>query len=223
MSAVVKTADAGKTVRDAGAEMAKSARDASNPDTQPAAQPVRKVVEATSRAEIRKNAEAAGQNLQNAAQELRGTMERSDEPARDARDAADAVHQAGGRAVESTMAGQLGRMPAMQDKAFKQAAGRTQQNLGVMMQTGVMLADGFQTVMREWADYTRQAMQCNIDGMNSILRARTPQDLVAAQNALLNQEMRVMLNSSIRIAEATAKVAKEASHSISGRAQPRDQ
>lgn len=142
-------------------------------------------------------------------------MERSDESAGDA---ADAVHQAGGRVVE-----QLGRMPAMQDKAFKQVAGRTQQNLGVMMQTGVMLADGFQTVMREWADYTRQAMQCNIDGMNSILRARTPQDLVAAQNALLNQEMRVMLNSSIRIAEATAKVAKEASQSISGRAQPRDQ
>lgn len=220
MSAVVKTADAGKTVRDAGAEMAKSAHDASNPDTQPAAQPVRKVVEATGRAEIRKNAEAAGQNLQNAAQELRGTMERSDEPARDA---ADAVHQAGGRAVESTMAGQLGRMPAMQDKAFKQVAGRTQQNLGVMMQTGVMLADGFQMVMREWADYTRQAMQCNIDGMNSILRARTPQDLVAAQSALLNQEMHVMLNSRIRIAEATAKVAKEASQSISGRAQPRDQ
>lgn len=213
MAAVVKNADAGKTVRDAGAEVAKSARDASNPD----AQPVRKVVEATSRAEIRKNAEAAGQNLQNAAQELRGTMERSDEPAGDDGNAADAVHQAGGRVVE-----QLGRMPAMQDKAFKQVAGRTQQNLGVMMQTGVMLADGFQTVMREWADYTRQAMQCNIDGMNSILRARTPQDLLAAQNALLNEEMRVMLNSSIKIAEATARVAKEASQSIGGRAQPRD-
>ena len=39
------------------------------------------------------------------------------------------------------------------------------------------------------ADYTRKAMQCNIDGMNSIMRARTPQDLIAAQSELLNAEI----------------------------------
>jgi hypothetical protein len=71
--------------------------------------------------------------------------------------------------------------------------------------------------MQEWADYTRKATQCHIDGMNSILRARTPQDLVVAQSDLLNAEMRVMLNSSVKIAEATARVAKEASQSISER------
>jgi hypothetical protein len=99
----------------------------------------------------------------------------------------------------------------------RELAGRTQQNLGAMIQTGVKLADGFQTIMREWADYTRAAMQCNIDGMNSIMRARTPQDLMTAQRELINAEVQVMLNSGVRISEATLRIASDAVQSIPGR------
>ena len=112
---------------------------------------------------------------------------------------------------------QLARMSALRDEASRELAGRTQQNLGAMIQTGVKLADGFQTIMREWADYTRAAMQCNIDGMNSIMRARTPQDLMTAQRELMNAEVRVMLNSGVRISEATLRVASDAVQSIGGR------
>ena len=87
-----------------------------------------------------------------------------------------------------------------------------------MMKAGVKLADGFQSVMQEWADYTRNAMQCNIDGMNGILRARSPQDLLTAQKDLLKAEVTVMLTSNVRIAEATAKVTEEASKIIGDRA-----
>ena len=120
--------------------------------------------------------------------------------------------QISGRTVEK-----LGQMSEMQDKASKELAGRTQQNLGVMIQTGNRLADGYQAIMREWADYTRNAMQCNIDGMNSIMRARTPQDLMAAQRELLNAEVRVMLNSGVRISEATIRVARDTVESIGER------
>jgi hypothetical protein len=106
---------------------------------------------------------------------------------------------------------------ALRDKAFKELAGRTQQNLVVMIQTGTKLADSYQSIMREWADYTRNAMQCNIDGMNRIMRARTPQDLMAAQSELLNAEVRVMLNSGVRISEATLRVARDAAQSIGER------
>ena len=87
-----------------------------------------------------------------------------------------------------------------------------------MMKAGVKLADGFQSVMQEWADYTRNAMQCNIDGMNGILRARSPQDLLTAQKELLKAKVTVMLTSNVRIAEATAKVTEEASKIIGDRA-----
>jgi len=212
MSATMNKADARRTVRDASAEIAKSnghvapvgrktAHDASQPD----GETIRKVVEATSRDGMQKNAEAAEQNLQKAAEDLRGTVRDASETAGDT---PDVVRQASGRVVE-----QLGQMAATQEKAVQDVTGRTQQNLGVMMQTGVRLVDGYQSIMREWADYTRSAMQCNIEGMNSIMRARTPQDLIAAQSELLNAEVRVMLNSGVRISEATLQVARDAARS----------
>ena len=212
MSVIMNKADARKTVRDASAEVAKSSGDVAGTGrkiahdaSQPGGQPVRKVVEATSRDMTRKNDGAAEQNLRKAAEDLRGTVRDASETVADT---ADVVRQVTGRATE-----QLGQMSAMQDKASKELAGRTQQNLGVMMKTGVKLVDGYQAIMREWADYTRNAMQCNIDGMNSIMRARTPQDLIAAQSELLNAEVRVMLNSGVRISEATLRVARDAAQS----------
>jgi hypothetical protein len=221
MSAIINKADAQKTVRDASADVAKSggdiaavSRKAAHDASQPTGETVRKVVEATSRDVARKSAEAAEQNLQKAAEDLRGTMGRSTEKAGNV---ADANRQMAGQAVE-----QLGQMSAMQDKASKELAGRTQQNLGVMIQTGNKLAEGYQSIMREWADYTRKAMQCNIDGMNSIMRARTPQDLMAAQSELLNAEVRVMLNSGVKISEATLRVARDAAQSIGERTRQRN-
>jgi hypothetical protein len=222
MSMIINKADARKTVRDASAEMAKSggdvapvARKTAHDASQPSSEAVRKVVEATSRDGIRKNAEAAEQNLQKAAEDLRGTIGRS---AESAGNVADVTRQASGRAVE-----QLGQVSALQEKAFKDVTGRTQQNLGVMMQTGIKLAGGYQSIMREWADYTRNAVQCHIDGLNSIMRARSPQDFMAAQSNLLNAEVHLMLSSSVKISEATARVARDAAQSIGDQTQQRDQ
>lgn len=222
MSVTMNKADARRTVRDASAEVAKSSGDVAGTGrkiahdaSQPGGQPVRKVVEATSRDMTRKNDGAAEQNLRKAAEDLRGTVRDASETAGDT---ADVVRQASGRVVE-----QLGQVSATQDKAIKDVTGRTQQNLGVMMQTGIKLASGFQSVMQEWADYTRKATQCRIDGMNSVLRARTPQDFMAAQSNLLNAEVHLMLSSRAKIAEVTARVAKDAAQSISGQPQQRNQ
>jgi hypothetical protein len=222
MSMIIDKADARKTVRDASADMAKSggdvapvARKTAHDASQPSGEAVRKVVEATSRNGMQKNAEAAEQSLQKAAEDLRGTIARSTESAGNV---ADVTRQVSGRAVE-----QLGQVSAIQERALKDVTGRTQQNLGVMMQTGIKLAGGYQSIMREWADYTRNAVQCHIDGMNSIMRARSPQDFMAAQSNLLNAEMHLMLSSSVKIAEATARVARDAAQSIGDQTQQRDQ
>jgi len=222
MSMIIDKADGRKTVRDASVAMAKSggdvapvARKTAHDASQPSGEAVRKVVEATNRDGIRKNAEAAEQNLQKAAEDLRGTIGRS---AESAGNVAGAARQVSGRAVE-----QLGQVSTLQEKAFKDVTGRTQQNLGVMMQTGIKLAGGYQSIMREWADYTRNAVQCHIDGLNSIMRARSPQDFMAAQSNLLNAEVHLMLSSSVKISEAMARVARDAAQSIGDQTQQRDQ
>jgi hypothetical protein len=157
----------------------------------------------------RQNAEAAEQTLQKATEDLRDTMGRSAETVSDVFGMSREMSQ---RADE-----QLDQMSALRDKAAKELASRTQQNLGAMIQTGAKLSDGFQAIMREWAAYTRDAMQCNIDGMNRIMRARTPQDLRTAQKQLMNAEVQVMLNSGVRISEATLRVASDAVQSVGGR------
>jgi len=220
MSAIMNKADARKTVRDASAEVATSGGDVADTGWKiahdaPGGQPVRKVVEATSRDMTRKNDGAAEQNLRKAAEGLRGTVRDASETVGDT---ADVVRQASGRVVE-----QLGQVSATQEKAVKDVTGRTRQNLGVMMQTGITLASGYQSIMREWADYTRNAVQCHIDGLNSIMRARSPQDFMAAQSDLLNAEVHLMLSSSVKISEATARVARDAAQSIGNQTQQRDQ
>jgi hypothetical protein len=223
MPAIINKTDARKTVRDASDGKAKAGTNGAAVDSRTAHDAseagdgtVRKDRVAGSRAVTRENAgEAAEQSLQKAAEDLRGPMERSAETVTDV---VDATREMSERADE-----QLARMSALRDEASRELAGRTQQNLGAMIQTGVKLADGFQAIMREWADYTRDAMQCNIDGLNSIMRARTPQDLMTAQRELMNAEVQVMLNSGVRISEATLRVASDAVQSIAGRTTSGDQ
>ena len=216
MPTIINKADARKTVRDASDDMEKAGTNSAAADGQAArgaseasGDTVRNDRVASSRAVTRKNAEVAEQSLQKAAVDLHGTTACSVEAITDI---VDATHEMSEQADE-----QLAQMLALRDKAFKELAGRTQRNLVVMIQTGTKLADSYQSIMREWADYTRNAMQCNIDGMNRIMRARTPQDLMAAQSELLNAEVRVMLNSGVRISEATLRVARDAAQSIGER------
>ena len=216
MPTIIKKTDARKTVRNTGDAMTKAGSDTAasgnktaHDASQAGGETVRNVMEATRDEATRKNAETAEQNLQKVVDDLRGTVEHS------AARLSDAVGTS--REISEQTDEQLGQMAELRDKASKELASRTQQNLAVMIQTGTRLADGFQAIMREWADYTRNAMQCNIDGMNSIMRARTPQDLMAAQRDLLNAEVRIMLTSGVRISEATIRVAKDAVQSIGER------
>jgi hypothetical protein len=225
MPTIVNKAEVRKEVREAGDTMVKAidnaaaasrktafdASDAPRGENVRSAENVRRVMEATSRNVGQKNAETAEQRLQKGADALRNTAARSTEAVVGA--VADATRQETKQATNRVVE-QLGQMSAQQEKATKELTGRTQQNLSTMMQANIKLVGGFQSVMREWADYTRNAVQCNIDGVNSIMRARTLQDLMAAQSNLLNAEMHLMLTSSAKISQATAHVAKDVAQSI---------
>src|SRR3954451_1521224 len=190
MPAIIDKADGRKTVHDASDDLAKTGtnsaaagRKTAHDASETSGETVRTDIAATNRDVTRKKAEAAEQTLQKATENLRDPMERSAETVSDVVGASREMSQ---RADE-----QLDQMSALRDKAAQELASRTQQNLGVMIQTGIKLADGFQTIMREWTDYTRDAMRCNIDGLNRIMRARTPQDLRATQRELMNAEVSI--------------------------------
>ena len=193
--AAVEAADAGRKVtRDAADTMEKNIGNG--------AEAARKTAE--------RGADATRDVAEKSAQALRSTTEKATETAYKINsDAAEATKRVTDQATQ-----QFGRVFNLQAKASEEVANRTQQNLDVLLQTSSLLAEGFQSVLREWMDYTQSAVQRNIDGMNTILRARTMQDLLAAQSDLLNAEVQLLLNSSVKVSEVTARVANDAAQKI---------
>ena len=221
MPTIMNKADARKRGRDAsvdrvkaGGEVVPAGRKTAHDASQSGGEAVRQALAATGLDVIERSAKAAEQHLQEAAEDLRSTIARSSDMVSEA---ADASQQMAERSAD-----EFNQVSTKRIEAAKEVVGRTQQNLGVMAQTGIRLAGGFQAVMTEWADYTRNAVQCNIDGVNSILRARTLEELMAAQSNLLNAEVQLMLTSSVKISEATARVAKDVAQSMGERTQQRD-
>jgi hypothetical protein len=182
---------------DAGGEMERTIRDAD-----------------ASRKSVRDAAEA-GRETSRGGEAIGETAERASETmSRIASDAADASQQMAERAAE-----EFGQMFTRRMEASKEILQHTQQNLDVLMRVGGVLAGGSQSILSEWADYAQRVMQRNIDGVNSLMRAHTLQDLASAQSDLLASELHLLLNSSVRISEATTRLARDAAQSINDRPQ----
>jgi len=165
------------------------------------------------RKNVRDAAEAGRETIRSGGEAIGKTTERTGEAiSRVAGDAADASGQMAKRATE-----QFDQMFTRRIEVSQEVARHAQQNLEVLMQAGGVLASGFQSILREWADYAQSAVQRNVDGVNSLMRARTVQDLASAQSDLLASELRLLLDSSVRISEATAHLARDAAQGINDR------
>jgi hypothetical protein len=162
------------------------------------------------RKNVRDAAEAGRETIRSGGETIGKTTERTGEALSQIAD--DARQQMAKRAAE-----QFDQMFTRRIEVSQEVARHAQQNLEVLMQAGGVLASGFQSILREWADYAQSAIQRNIDGANSLMRARTLQDLASAQSDLLASELRLLLDSSVRISEATARLARDAAQGINDR------
>ncbi|HYD31276.1 MAG TPA: phasin family protein [Azospirillaceae bacterium] len=136
--------------------------------------------------------ERAGETLRDTAQTATGTAQRMSEQAAD----------------------QFGRMFGLSARTSEEVAQQTSQNLDVMLQCSSILADGFQNIWREWMNYTQEAMQKNVNGLNNMMRSRSVHDFMAAQSDLMRDEMETLLQSSVKISEMSARVANDAATRI---------
>jgi hypothetical protein len=162
------------------------------------------------RKNVRDAAEAGQETIRSGGEAIGKTTERAGEAI--SQIAGDASQQMAKRAAE-----QFDQMFTRRIEVSQEVARHAQQNLEVLMQAGGVLASGFQSILREWADYAQSAVQRNVDGVNSLMRARTVQDLASAQSDLLASELRLLLDSSVRISEATARLARDAAQGINDR------
>jgi len=175
-----------------------------------------------------REAEASRKSVRDAAEAGARTVSRSLEASREivrggetigktaerASDAAETSQQVAERSAEQFSQMFIGRFGDYQE-IFLHA----QQNLDVLMQVGGVVVGGFPSIVQEWTNYAQSAVQRNVDGVNRMMRVRTVQDFASAQSDLLTSEIQLLLDSSVKISEATARLARDAAQSINDRTQ----
>ncbi|HEX6102732.1 MAG TPA: phasin family protein [Alphaproteobacteria bacterium] len=132
--------------------------------------------------------------------------------------------EAGRRGIEE--AGEAGRRTAEQMRGVAEEAGEaaqdiysrsareTAQGLEAAMKYGTVLASGMQTFWQEWIGCAQDVMQRNVDGMQNLMRSRSPGDFFAAQSELLRDEVQAMIDTGSRMSEVSARIASDAARAF---------
>ena len=100
---------------------------------------------------------------------------------------------------------------------YSRSARETTQGLEAAMKYGTVLASGMQSLWQEWVGCAQDAMQRNVDGMQNLMRSRSPGDFFAAQGDLLRDEMQAMIDTGSRMSELSARIASDAARAFGDR------
>jgi hypothetical protein len=110
---------------------------------------------------------------------------------------------------------QMARSMGLSAEKAQEAAERSSRNIDAIVQSSRAYADVFQGISRELSGFYRERMDRNLEKMNDIMRSRTPQELIAAQSDLFRDNLEGFLQSSKRVAEASVRVADQATRQLS--------
>ena len=92
----------------------------------------------------------------------------------------------------------------------QQASEQSSRNLESIVQSGTIIAGGLQSISREWFDFARKSMEQNLHWVDAFARARSPQEIVAAQSDLIRDNLEDFVQSTRRMAEISLQMADEA-------------
>lgn len=81
------------------------------------------------------------------------------------------------------------------------AAQQATRNMQAVAQRGRVLAHAYQDVARELLEHGRERLQKNLGGFNALMRARTPQDIIAVQSVFVRDNLEDMLQESRHVSE----------------------
>jgi hypothetical protein len=91
---------------------------------------------------------------------------------------------------------------------------RASQRLRAVTQTGTALARGLQDASDGYLDMVQARLQTNLEGMDALTRCRSPMEFMAAQGSLFRSHMELTLANSRRVAEISARLAGQATHTM---------
>lgn len=204
-----KAADAAKDMVEeqgrAAHETVEQGADTARRATDAAADATRRGTEATAEA-AKRTAEMAGDTTRRAMDAGAELTRRGTETFRDtSRELTGTALRLAGQQTE-----QFQRLLGLSANGQGEAVQQAKQNMDAIVQCSSALMDGMQSVWREWLALSQETMQRHVDGMGSVMRSRSLHDFYAAQSGLLKDEMRMVLDRSVKISEMSARAADTA-------------
>lgn len=114
---------------------------------------------------------------------------------------------------------QLQRALGLSSEAQGEVISQTRENMDVMVKCGSVLADGFQSIVKEWMGLTQEVASRNANAMNALMRSRSLPDFYATQSNLLKDNVQLVLDRSVTISEMSARTAGDAMRKLTDRAE----
>lgn len=163
----------------------------------------------------RRAADAVGDTSRRAVEVGSDLTRRGAEAIRDtSREMSDTATRVAGRQAE-----QVQRLFGWTADGQGEALQQTQRNLEAIVRCGTTLMDGMQSIWREWLSLSRDAMQRQMDGVNTMLRSRTVQDVYVAQSDLIKDEIELVLHRGVKLSQMSAQAADAAARRLTERAE----
>jgi len=118
-----------------------------------------------------------------------------------------------GRLTERSM-DQFARAFGMSGENAQQTTQQTVRNFEALLQSSTILMGGMQNVSRELVDFMQNRMEQNVEHLEALMGARTPQEAIAAQTNLLRDNLERFLHTTRRISEISTQTADEATRTM---------
>jgi hypothetical protein len=103
----------------------------------------------------------------------------------------------------------------------RQTAHQSARNVETILQSGAILADGVQTISREWLAFVQNGAERNMDRFEALTGCRSAQEFIAAQTDLLRDHLEDFLQTTKRIAEVSTKMVDDAAQTGESTLAPR--
>ena len=92
----------------------------------------------------------------------------------------------------------------------QQATQQSARNVETILQSSAIIADGMQTISREWLTFVQNRAERNMERLEALTNCRSVQDCVAAQTDLVRDSIEDLLQTTRRIAEVSNRMVDQA-------------
>jgi hypothetical protein len=103
----------------------------------------------------------------------------------------------------------------------QQATQQSARNVEVILHSNAIIADGVQSIAREWLTFVQHRTERNMDRLEALSHSRSVQDFVAAHTDLVRDQIEDFLQTAKRVAEVSTRMVDEAAHTGDSTLAPR--